>query len=85
NFVKASTLATCVKCTETFFSCPIPTNIGPPSNAYFIKFYNNDTNNPYAAYSHTFSIQNVNGSVQGFDPNNPSQPGTTDSASNTTQ
>ncbi|RIB01061.1 hypothetical protein C2G38_2256373 [Gigaspora rosea] len=78
--IKVCPLATLVKATDLVFTCTIPANIGPESDVYFVKLYNN---NSYVAYSHTFSIRNVSGSIQGFDPKNPSQPGTTDNANNT--
>lgn len=45
----------------------VPKDVGPPGNFYFIKF----TAGAYTSFSGTFSIENVNGNIPEFDPNNP--------------
>ncbi|CAG8651066.1 21497_t:CDS:2 [Dentiscutata erythropus] len=81
NHQQVVTLATQIDANALAFMCTIPENVGPESDVYFIKICN-DKNN-YTAYSHTFSIVGVNGTVQDFDPNNPQQPTTTANSNNT--
>lgn len=58
----------------------VPKDVGPPGNFYFIKYIAGED---HTAFSGTFSIQNVNGVISGFDPNNPNGPSNSTTATPT--
>jgi hypothetical protein len=59
----------------------VPKTVGPPGNFYFIKY----SAGTYTAFSGRFTIQGVNGTIPGFDPNAPlSDPISTTPSSNST-
>ncbi|CAG8475475.1 656_t:CDS:2 [Cetraspora pellucida] len=85
NFCKVITLATSIDPKSLLFACPLPTTIGLGSDPTQYTGTNStnstSTNNTYTAYSHTFTINNITGTLQCI-PNNPSS--TTANTANTT-
>ncbi|CAI2173145.1 10496_t:CDS:1 [Funneliformis geosporum] len=53
--------------TAKTFTYTVPKDVGPPGNFYFIKY----TTESYFAFSGRFSIEGVNGNIEGFDPKTP--------------
>ncbi|CAG8515369.1 27343_t:CDS:2 [Dentiscutata erythropus] len=50
--------------TTSTIACNVPATVGPVCSCYFIKY----TSGNYTAYSGSFTINGVSGTIQGFDP-----------------
>ncbi|CAG8632420.1 26307_t:CDS:2 [Dentiscutata erythropus] len=87
NQVEVIIIAQNVKGTALVHTFNVPTNLGPSGSFYFLK-YTSPLNATYADFSGFVTINGINGTIKGFDPQNPQatgSPTTTDSTAVPTQ